>query len=61
MKKEIGKAMIAVGTNVGTLGVAGVLFTGDKVSVTAGALAVLVGALMLLIGIKLKEVKNGDF
>lgn len=60
MRVEIAKAMIKIGTNIITIGLAGVLLINDDVTVAFGGLAFVVGTAVLIIGIKLKESKNGN-
>lgn len=58
MRKAVANAMIKVGTNLLTVGVAGMLFTSDSITVLSGALAVVTGLAVLALGVKLKEAKD---
>jgi hypothetical protein len=54
MKKELGKAFVAIGTNISTLGIAGILFGGDSISVIDGTLASSIGIIIISIGIAIQ-------
>lgn len=55
MRKDVGQALIKVGTNLASLGVAGVVVLSDKVGATNGIMATIVGFGFVVAGVFLRD------
>jgi len=54
MKKDFGTALIAIGVNIATAGVVGLLLP-DKINVFDGGLVAILGFAFIAIGVRLKN------
>lgn len=55
MRKDVAEALIKVGTNIASLGVAGVVVLSDKVGAINGIIATMVGFGFVVAGVFLRD------
>lgn len=55
MRRDVGKAIIKMGTNVASLGLAGAILLGDDVSLVHGIIAAIFGILVVVVGVVIRD------
>lgn len=55
MRQDVGKAIIKMGTNVASLGLAGAILLGDDVSLVHGIIAAIFGILVVVVGVVIRD------
>jgi hypothetical protein len=55
LRKDVGEALIKIGTNLSSLGVAGIIVLNDKVGVVNGIIATIAGLGFVVAGVILRD------
>lgn len=55
MRKDVGESIIKVGTNVSSLGAAGLIFFEDDMTIVSGMIASVVGLFIVAIGVYVRD------